>query len=361
MKVGTSIALVGALAGFSLAGASTPPARRARILATINLPSHVAGNRLGGISGLDFDRRRGVWLLISDDKSEHAAARIYSLRLSFSAGSGLRLHAISAVTLRDAGGRAFPPQGTGKEAVDGESIRLTLDGRHVLWSSEGDPRDGFGPALRMADRGGRTRSTVPLPEPVRSDGRPNKTIEGLSYVPDGTLWASMEAPLLHDGPPAGVGRPAIVRFIRFQAGKPQGQFGYPIDPIVRRQPDRLADNGVSEILAIRQDRLLVLERSGEQKKDGGFTFHCRLYLADFHEARDVTALRLHDGMAGIATKRLLIDFDRLMPKSSGNLEAIGWWPGHRGRWLLMANDNNFADAAASRLLLVALPEDPALR
>jgi hypothetical protein len=35
--------------------------------------------------------------------------------------------------------------------------------------------------------------------------------------------------------------------------------------------------------------------------------------------------------------------------------------GHRGRWLLMANDNNFADAAASRLMLVALPEDPALR
>jgi len=27
----------------------------------------------------------------------------------------------------------------------------------------------------------------------------------------------------------------------------------------------------------------------------------------------------------------------------------------------MANDNNFADAAASRLILVALPEDPALR
>lgn len=350
-----------ALAGFSLAGASTPPARRARILATIDLPSHVAGTRLGGISGLDFDRRRGAWLLISDDKSEQAAARLYRLRLSFGARSGLRLRAISAVSLRDAGGRTFPPQGTGKEAVDGEAIRLSPDGRHVLWSSEGDPRDGFGPALRMADRGGRTRSTVPLPEPVRSEGRPNKTIEGLSYAPDGALWASMEAPLLHDGPPADVGRPAIVRFLRFRSAKAPRQFGYPIDPIVRRQPDRLADNGVSEILARRQDRLLVLERSGEQQTDGGFGFHCRLYLADFRNARDVTALRLHAGMAGIATKRLLIDFDRLMPKGSGNLEAIGWWPGHRGRWLLMANDNNFADAAASRLILVALPEDPALR
>jgi hypothetical protein len=199
----------------------------------------------------------------------------------------------------------------------------------------------------MADRSGRTRST--------------RTIEALSDTPDGAPWASREAPCLHDGPPADVGRPAIVRFLQFEPGTAPRQFGYPVDPIGHRQPNRWVDNGVSGILGLRQDRLLVLKRSGEQQANGSLSFHCRLCLPDFRDARDVTARGLHAGMAGIATKRLLIDFDRWMPKGSGNFDAIGWWPGHRGRGLLMANGNNFADAAARRLMLAALPEDPALR
>jgi hypothetical protein len=43
LKAGTSIAIVGALAGVSLAGVSTPPVLGAQILSTIELPSHVAG------------------------------------------------------------------------------------------------------------------------------------------------------------------------------------------------------------------------------------------------------------------------------------------------------------------------------
>jgi len=345
-----------ALASLSLVGASAAPSQQGRILAAIDLPTRMAGSAVGGISGLDHDRRRDAWLLISDDKSDHGAARLYSLRLSFDPRSGLTLRGMAPVILRDSAGRPFPPPGTGREAVDGEAIRFAPDGRHILWASEGDARDGFGPALRIGDRHGRTRAIMRLPPPLRDDGRPNRTIEGLSYAPDGPVWAAMEGPLLHDGPPSTATRSAVVRFARFQRGTPPRQYGYPIDPIIHQRPGRLADNGVSDILAVGDTRLLVLERSGEQQGDGRFAFHCRLYLADFRHARDVTASGLPDGSDGIATKRLLIDFDRLMPEGSGNLEAMGWWPGRRGRWLLLANDNNFADGTASRLMLVALPE-----
>lgn len=119
--------------------------------------------------------------------------------------------------------------------------------------------------------------------------------------------------------------------------------------------------GVSEILAVDRDRLLVLERSGKKQADGRFTFHCRLSLADFRRVRDVSGVRVNEGSPGVAIKRLLVDFERMQPKGLGNLEAMAWWPGHGGRWLLMANDDNFADSVARRLILVTLPEDQALR
>lgn len=349
-------ALLVLAAALSTTGAARAGQRAAaRVIATVDLPADAADGHVGGISGIDYDRRHGEWWLISDDKSEHAPARLYRLWLRRDRRRGLVVRRIRSVTLRDRGGRNFPASGTGRESVDGEAIRLLRDGRGVLWSSEGDPADGFGPAIRISERDGRERATVALPPEIRTDGRPNKTIEGLTVTPDGALWAAMEAPLRRDGPEAGIGRPALVRFMRFRPGQPTRQYAYRSDAVVRQRAGRLADNGVSEILSLDDDRLLVLERSGEQREDGGFDFHCRLYLADFRAAADVSPLALLDGAVPVAPKRLLIDFDGLMPNGSGNLEAMAWWTGHRGHWLLFANDNNFARGQTTRLTLIALP------
>ncbi|SDA19823.1 esterase-like activity of phytase family protein [Sphingomonas sp. NFR15] len=318
----------------------------------IVLPPSAAGEAVGGISGIDYDRRRRAWLLISDDKSQHGPARLYRLRLTRMRPS------LAPVLLRDERGGVYPAPGSGKEAIDGEAIRLTPDGQRFAWSSEGDAEDGFGPAVRISDAGGRVRDSIPLPAAIKTDGRPNRTVEGLAFTPDHALWVAMEAPLRRDGPAADIDHAALVRFTRIAPGAPPRQIGYRVDPIVRQRPNRLADNGVSEILAVDDDRLLVLERSGEQQDDGRFAFHCRLYLAYLRGADPVSLTApLDPSRVRVATKRLLVDFDRLMPTGSGNLEGMAWWPGAHGRHrrLVLVNDNNFAPDEATILTVIELP------
>lgn len=360
---GHGLAALGAVlsAGAVLAQEAAPV--DVRVESRLDLPPQMLEGSFGGISGLDHDRRRHRWLLVSDDRSEHGPARLYRARLSRDAAGALHIRKIMRIVLRDRDGRPFPEPGTGREAVDSEAIRVTPDGRRILLSSEGDPRDGFGPAIRRADRKGRETGMLPLPANLHRDAagkrgpRDNNAIEGLDFAPDGALWLAMEAPLVEDGPVAGVGRTALARFTRIREGEPTRQFAYRLDAIPVPPQGKLADNGVSEILALDPDRLLVLERSGAQGADGRFTFHCRLYLADFREATDIAALPSLAAADGIrpAHKTPLLDFDRLPEGTPGNLEGMAWWPSlDRGRrFVLLVTDNNFERDRATRFILLS--------
>lgn len=334
-------------------------AAAARIVATADVPSGAGDGHVGGISGLDYDQRQRAWLMISDDKSEHAPARAYRLRLRLAGDRQLAIDHITPVTLRSEAARAYPQPGHGSEAVDPEAIRFTPDGKDFLWSSEGDAADGFGASVKTSGRDGRVRALVTLPGNLQNRGRPNRTVEGLSFAPDGALWVAMEAPLRGDGPVADADHAAVVRFTRLRAGRPPQQFAYRVDPVVRAVAHRLSDNGVSEILALDAERLLILERSGEQQDDGTFRFHCRLYLADFGGAPDVADVAFLDTAQPTSPKRLLVDFDALSPEASGNLEGMAWWPGttssRHNRKLVLVTDNNFDDRVVTRFVLIDLP------
>ena len=341
-----------------LPDASTP---RVRVVDTLKLDTSRFDAAFGGISGIDYDRRKRRWLLLSDDRSDHAPARWYSAQILRGANGKWRVRGVRRQTLADTAGKPFPAAGTGREAVDPEAIRVTPDGRSVIWSSEGDAEDGYGPAARRADRRGQTIGAVNLPDNLRLDPagrrgtRDNGTLEGMDFAPDGALWLAMEASLIEDGLPAGHGRTALVRFTRVRAGEPTRQYAYRLDAIPRSVHGKGADNGVTEMLMLDDRRALVIERSGAPDGDGRFVFHCRLYLADFTGATEVS------GIAGLseritpATKRLLYDFD-LLSENPGNLEAMAWWPspsGQRDR-IVLVNDNNFVDGEPTRLLLLAL-------
>lgn len=313
----------------------------------------------GGISGIDYDQRKRRWVLLSDDRSDHAPARFYTVRIERRA-SGWRIDKGRRVVLRDARGVTFPKAGAGREAVDPESIRIAPDGQSVLWTSEGDVRDGFGTALRRSDRRGRLLNTVALPanlilDPAGKHGiRDNGTLEGMTSTPDGALWLAMEAPLIEDGSPARAGNAPLVRFTRMAPGKAMQQFAYRLDAVPLSHHGENADNGVTEILALDDRRMLVLERSGARNADGRFAFHCRLYLADFTSTGDVAGVEsLKDQAAGIASKQLLLDFDTLPGDSLGNLEGMAWMPGSRDR-ILLVNDNNFVAGEPTRLVMLAL-------
>lgn len=335
------------------------PAAPVRVIDTLVLAPEAFGPAFGGISGIDYDRRQHRWLLLSDDRSDHAAARFYTVRMARDA-RGWRLRGLRRVPLRDVHGGRFPAAGGGGEAVDPEAIRVTPDDHSLIWSSEGDAKDGYGPAVRRMDRRGRTIASVALPGNLRFDPtgargtRDNGTLEGIDFTPDGALWLAMEMPLIEDGPTPGDDHAALVRFTRLREGAPAQQFAYPVDAVPAAA--RGGDNGVAEILAIDDRRMLVLERAGAKDAGGVYRFHCRLYLADFAAAEDVSARASLDG-AGVtpATKRLLFDFDGLAD-DPGNLEAMAWWPSAPGApdHLVIANDNNFVAGEPTRLLLLSL-------
>jgi hypothetical protein len=349
-------------------GAQERPAALAapavRMVDTIELDPHRFDTGFGGISGIDYDVRRRRLLLLSDDRSDHAPARFYTARLARAAHGHWRVTDRGSVALRDARGAVFPSAGQGREAVDPEAVRVAPDGRRLIWSSEGDINHGYGPAIRWMDRQGRTQGQAALPanlapDPTgRSGPRDNRTIEGLDFTPDGALWLAMEAPLIEDGLPAGDDRGALVRFTRLEAAAPTRQFAYRLDAVPPRATGKDADNGVSEILALDDRRMLVLERSGAPIGGGRYRFHCRLYLADFTAATDVAAVaRLEGAAITVAAKRLLIDFDDL-PGDMGNLEGMAWWPSPRRDRIVLVNDNNFVEDAPTRLIILAL--NPAL-
>jgi hypothetical protein len=339
--------------------------RPAQVLDSIVLDPARFGDAFGGISGVDYDARRRRWMLLSDDRSEHAPARFYAVTIARSDRGRWHVGKARRTMLADARASPFSAAGFGREVVDPEAIRFAPDG-HLIWASEGDAQGRHDPAIRSMDRTGREREQVPLPANLRFDRlalrgpRSNATIEGLDFTPDGAMWVAMEGPLIEDGLPAADGRTALVRFTRLRRGGTGEQFAYSLDsaPPPPSQA-KAADNGVTEILALDDRRMLVLERSGAALGEGRYLFRCRLYLADFANATEVAGIAsLKSGAITPASKRLLLDFATLS-NNPGNLEAMAWWPSGQGRpeRIVLLNDNNFAMGEPTRLLLLALPPD----
>jgi hypothetical protein len=322
------------------------------------------GTALGGFSGLDYDAARRRWVIETDDRCTRNPARFYEAELDFDAQAFRAVRFVGLHYFLNAEGRDFAAAGpAGCQRVDVESIRVDpLDGS--LWySSEGDRRYGLDPFIRHATREGGFLAELPLPEnfKVHRDAergsRYNATFEGIAFAADGrSLWASLEWPLYEDGPVPSPQHGAMVRMSQFQRdGSLLRQFAYPLDAIpAAPAPGKEAENGVSEILALPDGELLVLERATVQEADGHHENHVRLYITETGHASDVKDL---PGLAGAsftpAAKRLLLDFHQAGQPRAFNLEAMAFGPrlpnGHAS--LLLASDDNFGKTQVTQFLL----------
>jgi hypothetical protein len=333
-----------------------------RLIGTLDLPKTLAvdGAPFGGISGADYDRRTDRWLMISDDRSDRAPARFFVGRLDFDTHGVKGLHLEGQIPLRREDRSTFPPTAApAGERADAEALRIDPRTGDLVWATEGDAARGFDPAVRRMDRDGAPKGTIPTPpafrfDPARANGaRPNLTLEGLSFSPGGRgLWLSMEAPLIQDGPVSSLAAGGLTRIVRLDAnGQVAAQYAYRLDPI-QAAPARRGDNGISEILAVDEHRLLVLERSGVEDQDGRFSYHCRLYVVD---VRTAAKLNAQDAPAPLLTKRLLVNFDRLTGASPSNLEAMAWGPVRGGhRTLALFSDDNFSTVEPGRVVVFAV-------
>ena len=324
------------------------------------------GTSVGGLSGIDYDAANKSWVMESDDRSEINPARFYRAALNFDskAFTSVTLSSVHFFTQPD--GSRYPNLAharleQGEQVPDIETIRVDPQDGSLWYGSEGNRKVGLHPFVRHADRDGKFLATLPTPamfnvskEAIGS--RNNMSFEALSFASDGkSLWLGMEAALYQDGPLATPDNGSVVRITRLdRAGTVLGQYAYPIEPVASRPaPGREADNGVSEILAVNDHQVLVVERAGVSNADGLYTNHVRIYEMETDGATDIQAIPALAGATYVpARKRLLLDLEKTGLPRVDNIEGISWGPrlANGRRSLVMISDDNFNPQQVTQIL-----------
>jgi hypothetical protein len=296
---------------------------------------------------LTYDPARNVYYALVDNDGD-TQARFYTLDLPL-APAGLGAPRILKVTtLRNAAGTPF----TGAN-FDGEGMVLLSD-NELLISSETEP------SIRRVSLDGNfiDELVVPTVFDVAPAGYAsiNETFESLAITPSGkALYTATEGPLEFDGQTSD-GRQRV-RILRYDAGdsgfEPGAQNFYLAEPGL----------GVSELAALSEEELIVLER-GFAARQGNTV---RLYRVTFDEGQDVSN---EDSLAAAylqpRPKTLLLDLANCPaggaqsrePQSNpilDNFEGLALGPTlPEGRVVLLVSDDNFNPTQVTRIIALIL-------
>lgn len=317
------------------------------LLGEVRIPTgvEVDGVEVGGLSGIAWDPVRDLYLAVSDHRGVDDPYRLIELRLDLDDGTlePADLELVGAVVLRDPDGNLLEPW-----SADLEGIARAADGGLYL-SSEGDAPRGAKPFLARFDRDGREAGRIPLPRAYRpgegSGVRTNLAFESLTLAAGGRrLVTATENALEQDGPPAGIGNhsPSRILVLDLPSGRVAAEYLYPVDPLPTppNPPDAFATNGLADLLALDDGRLLALERWFAVGAGHG----ARLFLVELAGATDlsgVEAVAELDDVRPVA-KRLVLDLAEL-GIGLDNLEGMTWGPRlvDGRRTLVLISDNNF--------------------
>ncbi|MBD2089371.1 esterase-like activity of phytase family protein [Microcoleus sp. FACHB-1515] len=335
------------------------------------------GTPVRGLSGITYDRQRDRFYVLSDDRSDQAPARFYTMKLNLdqtAESPQIASVEFEQVTTLQADGESFA-----RGSIDPEGIALSPR-QSVFISSEGVARDGVAPFIDEFDLAtGERREQLRigdrfLPKTVNDQPQgvqDNLGFEALTINPGGysTAWlepfrlfAATEDILVQDLDSEEVDREALPeryrprysRFLHYLIGEPQttliSEHLYPIDP----PPLGAATNGLTELVVLDQaGHFLTLERSYGLAGSGA-----RIYQIATGGATDTSGIvRLPSDLTGInpIRKQLVLDLGTLGIELD-NLEgmAIGPQLNDRSISLILVSDDNFNDEQVTQLLLFRL-------
>ncbi|MCF6401774.1 esterase-like activity of phytase family protein [Chitinophaga filiformis] len=314
------------------------------------------GTTVGGLSGIDYDSTRKVYYLICDDRSEKQAARYYTVQIPANNYDRDSIHFIGTTYLRMPDGNVYPPAKA--LAPDPEAMRYNPHTGHLVWSSEGEriiSEKGNivnDPGVYDIDSSGRFLGSYPLPEQfhmraTENGPRRNGVFEGIGITPDGRcMFVSLEEPRYEDGPRADLrDTTAYTRIIKYDlhTRQPIAQYAYKLEAVAHPAvPDSaFRVNGISDILALSETQLLVMERSFST---GVKSNTIRVFIADLQHATDIKTVNSLRETTHFTPgkKKLLLNFDEL-DTFVDNVEGMTFGPilanGHRS--LIFVVDNNF--------------------
>lgn len=313
-------------------------------MVTIRSGTKFQDTEIGGLSGITYDASRGVYYVVSDDRSQINDARYYTVAIDLSDSSLDEgdVEFLSYTTILNEYGQPFATN-----MVDAEGIALRASGQ-IFISSEW--RTGFDPFIKRFDWDGYQTATLSLPDKfmpgdgVGVDG--NLAFESLAMSPDNKmLWTATEAALKQDGSPSTLDDPSPSRMLAFHAPKRQAmqEYVYMVEPIPLA-PDpagSFADNGLVDLVVVDNGHtFLAMERSFA----AGVGNTVRLFEVKTDRATDVSdCFDLDDCDYTPVEKRRVLEINPFTVPAPDNLEGVTFGPMlPDGRYtLIMVSDNNF--------------------
>lgn len=313
-------------------------------------------SKFGSVSGLAPDAVTRQWVAVIDDRE---GTRIAWLTVGYG-DKGLDVAPVRMQELR--AGPGVPDRVATQS--DLESVVALPNGTFMM-GEEGHVVEASGgvwqPALLQVTRDGIVTNVIDFPKEfqITGDGktglRDNQGFEGLAITPSGHLIAGLEQPLLQDTivtfDRGGNGR--LIEFVPSGSTfKPGRQWRYMISPTPRIENfDEICsagENGLVELLALSETRLISMERACLVTRDGQFTANAvQLFAVELVE--------------GDARKRLLLNFESLAPRMSSalsrleNFEGLAFGPVVNGMpTLLIVSDDNFRKTQKTSFLLLGM-------
>lgn len=337
-----------------------------QLLGAASLPTGTLyeGVEFGGISGLDRARDGSYWAISDDRGGERGTPRFYNLSLDYESRQPVQVKINAQTHMLRPDGTAFPATA---RTVDPEAIRLAPNG-NLYWSSEGnwhsDPAQRYQPFLReMTTKGGFVREFAIPPMYLYQDNastgaRSNKVFEALTVADDGTIYLANEDALAQDGPITSVSAGSVVRLTAMDpaSGKPKAQYAYRLPAIPVDAPAGAPfgpDNGLSEILALGENRFLAVERAFAS----GIGNTIRLVETEITPATtNVLDLPALAGASFTAmSRKLLLEMPiEYQGVKLDNIESITWGKtlANGNRTLVLAADNNFTAGTQANQFVV---------
>jgi hypothetical protein len=333
------------------------------------------GTPVGGLSAITYDRQKNRFYAISDDRSNFAPARFYTLNLNLDTTEGDRLKiekvAIESVTfLKNEAGENYPAG-----AIDLEGIALSPRGTLFI-SSEGAVANNSQPFIGEFDlTTGQLQQNIKIPQRFlfaaekATDSEPQGIQDNLGFesltlgissvMRDDPfrLFVATESALKQDSPPQNPEDRAKIRLLHYvinSVGEPVlvSENLYLLDAA----PSDALSNGLSELLALeREGYLLSLERTF-----GLSGFNAKIYQVISGDATDTSRiLKFQPELGKIIPlkKELLLDLSELGIELD-NLEGMTLGPKlpDGSRLLVTISDDNFEEEQVTQLLLFRLTE-----
>ncbi|HEY9634897.1 MAG TPA: esterase-like activity of phytase family protein [Coleofasciculaceae cyanobacterium] len=327
---------------------------------------------VGGLSALSYDRQRNKFYALSDDRSQFAPARFYTLGVSVKrTDTGeIRIDKVDVedVTfITDENGKTFA-----KGSIDPEGIALSPK-KTLFISSEGVPSQGIAPFIREFDlETGKQKQSLQLPDRYLRNNNTNEEqlprgiqdnlgFESLTFelgslaAASGDpfrLFTATESALFQDSLPPDSEQPTRIRLMQYLIGniaRPMvvTEHVYLLDPA----PKGAIDNGLTELVTVDQGgHFLSLERTY-----GVLGAGAKIYQLATGGATDTSGIATLKGdvsrINGVK-KKLVLDLSTLGIYLD-NLEGMTFGPRlpDGSQSLLLVSDDNFRDMQLTQFLL----------